>query len=163
MCRSFSALTLRARFLQVGAAQPKPKPDQPSWLQHLLSNFVQLRWSAAQAEQKRTLHCMPLVLTASTCASASSLTGTSSGKIKVKDVLLRPLSDSEMHAVVWDVMTRMNAPTPPAELPANVVLLLRLLGGNPRWLAWSVCALAGRVDLESDKFPAGTLFPPSSV
>ena len=168
MCRSTSALNLRAYFLQVGAAQPEPKPDQSSWLQHALSNFVHLRLLAAHAEQAGTLHCMPVVLTASTRASASSLTGTSSGRSKVKDVLLRPLSDNQMHAVVRNVMTRMNAPTPPADFPANVVLLLRLLGGNPRWLAWSLCALAGRVDVASEEFPAGTLFlpppppPPSS-
>ena len=102
---------------------------------------------------------MPVVLTASTRASASSLTGTSSSKSRVKDVLLRPLSDMQMHAVVRNVMTRMNAPTPPDDFPANVTLLLRLLGGNPRWLAWSLCALAGRVDVAAEAFPAGTLFP----
>ncbi|KAK9805596.1 hypothetical protein WJX72_006866 [[Myrmecia] bisecta] len=28
---------------EVGAAQPEPKPDQPSWVQHALANFVHLR------------------------------------------------------------------------------------------------------------------------
>ncbi len=107
MCRSSLPLKLRAHFPQVGAAQPEPKPDQPSWLQHVLTNFVHLRWLAAQAEQKGTLYCMPVVLTASTCASASSLSGPSSGRSKVKDVLLRPLSDIQMHAVLRNVMTCM--------------------------------------------------------
>ena len=161
MCRFSSALNLLAYLSQVDVAQPEPMPGQPSWLQHALSNFVQLRLLAAQEEQKGTLHCMPVVLTASRRASASTLTGTlSSGRSKVKDIRIRPLSDIQMHAAVRNVVTRMHAPNPPADFPANVVLLLRLLGGNPRWLAWSLCALAGRVDVTNEDFPAGTLSSP---
>lgn len=159
MCRFSSALNLLAYLSQVDVAQPEPMPGQPSWLQHALSNFVHLRWLAAQGEQKGTMHCMPIVLTASTRASASTLSEPQSSRSKVKDVLLRPLSDIQMHAVVRNVVARMHAPDPPVDFPANVVLLLRLLGGNPRWLAWSLCALAGRDDVASEDFPAGTLFP----
>ncbi|KAK9817896.1 hypothetical protein WJX72_003924 [[Myrmecia] bisecta] len=40
---------------EVGAAQPEPKPDQPSWLQHALANFVHLRQRGVPCRRSKDL------------------------------------------------------------------------------------------------------------
>lgn len=91
---------IKCNVLQVGAATPAPTSEKPSWLQKALSNFVMLRKTAAWLEGKNELLCMPVVVTASPRASASSLAGTASAKSCVKDIYLRPVTDTQMHTVV---------------------------------------------------------------
>ena len=76
-----AALTVnKCNLLQVGAAAPAPALRKASWLQWALSNFVALRKSAAELQGKDELQCMPVVITASTHASASSLSNTANAR-----------------------------------------------------------------------------------
>ena len=142
--------------MQAGAAKPAPTLQKSSWLQSLLSHFVMLRKRAAQLEKDGKLLCMPVAITASTRSSASSLQGTASGHSKVKDVHVRPLTDSQMQAVVLDLMKRTTgAPATITSFPQKLMLLLQLTGGNPRMLSYTLCLLAGSSVLHNEEFPTG--------
>ncbi len=104
--------------LQAGAAVPAPTLQKPSWLQAALSHFVMLRKTAAELEGNGELLCMPVVITASTRSSASSLQGTASGHSLVKDVHVRPLTETQMQAVIFDLAKRVkDVPVVPSSLP----------------------------------------------
>ncbi len=77
---------------------PDAATTKATWLQHLLSNFVGLREEAVNAEAQ--LHCMPVVITASTRASASTMQHTASGNSKTKDLQLWPLTEQESTSIV---------------------------------------------------------------
>jgi len=140
--------------LQAGAAVPAPILQEPSWLQSALSHFVMLRKRAAALEEKGELLCMPVVITASTRSSASSLQGAGCRHSRVKDVHVRPLTETQMQAVICDLAKRINnAPVVPRSLPP--LLLLQLIGGNPRMLSQTLCLLAGSSLLQNEGFPAG--------
>ena len=117
-------------------------PQAPTWFQKLLHEFVNLREAAAQEEAAGRLAAMPVVVTASTRASASSLAGTQSGKSKVKDLQLARLSDEDMQRIVEDFAKRMLSDE--VRCPEHVASLIEWLGGNPRLLAQLLCALSGR-------------------
>ena len=97
----------------MGAAVPAPTLQKPSWLQDALSHFVTLRNRAAELEGNGELLCMPVVITASTRSSASSLQGTASGHSLVKDVHCQPLTEMQMQAVIIDLATRNKVPVVP--------------------------------------------------
>ena len=142
---------------QVGAAIPAPTLDKPSWLQFALSHFVMLRKVAADLEGQNELLCMPVIITASTRASASSLRGTANGESRVKDVHLRPLTDMQMQAVVVSLAKRSkDCLAIPSPLPQKLLLLLQLVGGNPRMLCQTLCLLAGSTVVHNEEFPAGS-------
>ena len=144
------------KLLQVGAAIPTPTLQKPSWLQFALSHFVQLRKTAAELEGQNELFCMPVIITASTRASASSLHGTASGQSRVKDVHLRPLTDLQMEGVIVSLAKRSHPCVAiPSPLPPQLLLLLQLVGGNPRMLCQTFCLLAGSAVLHNEEFPAG--------
>ncbi len=133
-------------------------PLQPcsSWLQTALSHFVMLRKTAAELEGNGELLCMPVVITAITRSSASSLQGTASGHSLVKDVHVRPLTETQMQAVIFDLAKRLkNLPVVPSSLTPQLLLLLQLIGGNPRMLSQTLCLLAGSSVLHNEEFPAG--------
>ena len=141
--------------LQAGATVPPPVVGKPSWLQHTLSQFVQLRMTAAELEADGELLCMPVVITASTRSLGSSLQGTASGESRVKDVHLRPLTDGQMQAVVSDLTKRIqDAPEVSSSIPDKLKLLLQLTGGNPRMVSRTLCLLAGSSHTHSEEFPA---------
>lgn len=142
--------------LQVGAAAPAPTLQKASWLQHALSTFVALRKSAAALQGKDELLCMPVVITASTHASASSLSNTANARSRVKDIHLRPLTDMQMQALVVSLAKSSKHDLAiPSPLPPQLVLLLQLLGGNPRMLCQALCLLAGSDVVLNEQFPAG--------
>ena len=115
-----------------------------------------LRQKAAELEGNGELLCMPVVITASTRSTASSLQGTASGHSLVKDVHVRPLSEMQMQAVVFDLAKRIkDVPVIPSSLPSQLLLLLQLIGGNPRMLSQTLCLLAGSSVLHNEEFPAG--------
>jgi len=142
--------------LQAGAAKPAPALQTPSWLQVALSHFVMLRKAAADLEAKGELLCMPVVITASTRSSASSLQNTASGHSYSKDVHVRSLTETQMQAVICDLAKRItSAPAVPSSLPPQLLLLLQLIGGNPRMLSQTLCLLAGSSMVRNEEFPAG--------
>ncbi|KAL3159353.1 hypothetical protein ABBQ32_011304 [Trebouxia sp. C0010 RCD-2024] len=115
-----------------------------------------LRQRAADLEGQNELLCMPVVITASTRASASSLRNTASGQSRVKDVHLRPLTDMQMQAVIQSLAKRsQHCPEVPSSLPPQLLLLLQLVGGNPRMLCQTLCLLAGSTVVHNEEFPAG--------
>lgn len=115
-----------------------------------------LRQRAADLEGQNELLCMPVVITASTRASASSLRNTASGQSRVKDVHLRPLTDVQMQAVIVGLAKRsQHCPEIPSSLPPQLLLLLQLVGGNPRMLCQTLCLLAGSTVVHNEEFPAG--------
>lgn len=141
---------------QVGAAAPVSTPTQPSWISRALSYFVMLRKEAAELEGRGELMCMPVAITASTRASASSLHNTASGNSKVKDIHLRPLTKRQMHALVLSLVRRSSlASALPATLPDELMLLLQLTGGNPRMLSHTLCLTSGSTRAEDDVFLLG--------
>lgn len=76
--------------LQANAAQP---PDKVTWLQHQLSVGVSLRRQAMTEETSEgQLCCLPVFVTASTRASATSLTLTASGRSPVAELYVPRLS-----------------------------------------------------------------------
>ena len=139
----------------MGAAIPAATLQKPSWLQFALAHFVMLRQRAADLEGQNELLCMPVVITASTRASASSLRNTARHS-RVKDVHLRPLTDMQMQAVIQSLAKRsQHCPEVPSPLPSQLLLLLRLVGGNPRMLCQTLCLLAGSTVVHNEEFPAG--------
>ena len=115
-----------------------------------------LRKRAAELEGNGELLCMPVVITASTRSTASSLQGTASGQSFVKDVPVRPLSETQMQAVIFDLAKRaQDSPATPGSLPPKLLHLLQLTGGNPRMLSQALCLLAGSSALRDEEFPAG--------
>jgi len=149
-------LLAECNLLQAGAAVPAPTLQKPSWLQAALSHFVMLRKRAAELEGNGELLCMPVVITASTRSSASSLQGTASGHSLVKDVHVQPLTEMQMQAVIFDLAKRIkDVPVVPSSLPPQLLLLLQLIGGNPRMLSQALCLLAGSSVLHNEEFPAG--------
>lgn len=104
-------LLAECNLLQAGAAVPAPTPQKPSWLQAALSHFVMLRKRAVELEGNGELLCMPVVITASTRSSASSLQGTASGHSLVKDVHVQPLTEMQMQAVIFDLAKRNQRPS----------------------------------------------------
>ena len=115
-----------------------------------------LRKTAAELEGKGELLCMPVVITASTRSSASNLQGTASGYSRVKDIHVQPLTEMQMQAVIFDLAKRIQHDTVvPSSLPPQLLLLLQLIGGNPRMLSQALCLLAGSSVLHNEEFPAG--------
>ena len=118
-------------------------PRAPTWFQKLLHEFVNLREAAAEEEAAGRLAAMPVVVTASTRASASSLAGTQSGKSKVKDLQLARLGNKDMQRIVEKFAERVLG-IDRVTCPEHVASLIEWLGGNPRLLAQLLCALSGR-------------------
>ncbi len=159
--RALSRLDTAARMCwQANAVQPvrldpKGAVSEATWLQQQLSNFVRLRTEAVKAQAQ--LQCMPVIITASTRASASTLQNTASGNSKVKDLQLWPLTEQESASVVLDLVQRFGKQDAcSAGLPEKVLVLLRLLGGNPRLLVWALVALCGKASLRGEMYTAGT-------
>ena len=99
---------------------------------------------------------MPVVITASTRSSASSLQGTANGHSLVKDVHVQPLTEMQMQGVIFDLAKRTkDVPVVPKSLPTELLLLLQLIGGYPRMLSQALCLLAGSAVLHNKEFPAG--------
>lgn len=141
--------------MQVGAASPGATLQEPSWLQTVLASFAWLRKEAASHEGQHELLFMPLVITASSRASASSLQVTARHS-RTKDIHLRPLTDLQMQAVIVGLAKRSrHSPEIPPTLPPQLVLLLQLIGGNPRLLSQTLCLLAGSRAVHNEEFLAG--------
>ena len=141
--------------LQAGAVRPRPTLQNPSWLQCALGCFVELRKDAAWLEGQNELLCMPVAITASTHASASSLRVTARHSWTV-DIHLRPLTDVQMQAVIVGLAKRStHCPEIPSPLPPKSLLLLQLVGGNPQLLCQTMCLLAGSWVVHNQQFPAG--------
>ena len=104
-----------------------------------------------------TLKCMPILLSASTVAAASSFEGTSSGLSKVKDLQVPLLPQERAWAMVRDLLDRV--PDRPCELPMDcpdkVADVLDWAGGMPRKIAWSLSAMSGSVPVDEEKLPTG--------
>ncbi|KAL3156272.1 hypothetical protein ABBQ32_012545 [Trebouxia sp. C0010 RCD-2024] len=59
-------------------------------------------------------------------------------------------------AVIVDLANRFkDGPVVPSSLPPQLLLLLQLIGGNPRMLSQALCLLAGSSVLHNEEFPAG--------
>lgn len=159
MCTTYMLQVLNSHYcnlLQVGAADPAPTLQKPSWLQDALSQFVKLRKRAAELEGQGELLCMPVAITASTRASASSLRNTTSGTSKVKDIHLRPLTDVQMKDLILSLAKRSRHQIKiPASLPPHLVLLLQLTGGNPRMLCQTLCLMTNSPATHNEEFLAG--------
>ena len=128
---------------------PRAAPGETTWLQHALSNFGKLQMEAGSVHAR--LQCMPVVIATSTKASAVVPARDGS---RVRDLQLRPLTEQEdITGIVQDLLERMGKLSgPSAGLPEQVLMLLRLLGGNPRLLAWALTALSGRNQLAAEEF-----------
>lgn len=141
--------------MQVGATSSGATLQQSSWLQTVLASFAWLRKEAASVEEQHELLCMPVVITASSRASASSLQITARHSL-TKYIHLCPLTSLQMQAVITGLAkcSRL-CPEIPLPLPPQLVLLLPLIGGNPRLLSQTLCLLAGSGAVHNEKFPAG--------
>jgi len=129
-------------------------PYGPTWLQRALDYFARLRFKAAGA--KAQLQCLPVVITASSRASACTLRNTASHRGQAMDLQLWPLSEDDSVRIVQDLLQRMGrASHLPARLPDKVLAVLRLLGGNPQLLAWALVALSGQDELLDEAYDAG--------
>jgi len=130
-------------------------PHEATWLQHALEHTARLRSMAVEVQAE--LHCMPVIITATTRASVCTLKNTASDRSLVRDLQIWPLTEENIICIVQDLLQRMGkASWPSAELPDKVLLLLRLLGGNPRLLAWALVALSGQDTLSDEAYCAGT-------
>lgn len=117
---------------------------------------MSLRHEAAKLEAQGTLLCLPVGITASTCASASSLNQTANGTSLVKDMHLSPLTGDQMQTLVISLAKRSSSTIPtPLQLPDKLVLLLHLTGGNPDMVAQAVCLSAGCAEAPYLTLPAG--------
>ena len=136
--------------------------SEPTWLQYALDHFARLRSKAAHTQAQ--LQCMPVIIAASTRASACSLKNTASRKSQIKDLQLWQVTEEDSTRIIQDLLQRMGRGSrPSAGLPANVLVLLRLLGGSPRLLADALVALSGQGELSDEEYIAGTcqaLSPP---
>eukprot|EP00898_Chlorokybus_atmophyticus_P002411 jgi/Chlat1/3170/Chrsp22S00248 len=127
---------------EANAVPSDSSSSKATWLQNMISEFVSLR--AAVRQEADGLCCMPVIVTASTCASASSLAATASRKSSVRDLRLPALTLQQMTDIVKDIVQRL----PGMAVPTSNGLLaisniLEWLGGNPRLLSYALCALSG--------------------
>ncbi|KAL3155950.1 hypothetical protein ABBQ32_012943 [Trebouxia sp. C0010 RCD-2024] len=61
-----------------------------------------------------------------------------------------------MQAVIMGLAKRsQHCPEIPSSLPPQLLLLLQLVGGNPRMLCQTLCLLAGSTVVHNEEFPAG--------
>lgn len=61
-----------------------------------------------------------------------------------------------MQAVMVGLAKRsQHCPEIPSSLPPQLLLLLQLVGGNPRMLCQTLCLLAGSTVVHNEQFPAG--------
>jgi hypothetical protein len=124
-------------------------------MEHALDNFARLRLEAARAGGQ--LQCLPIIIAASTRASACTLRRTASRRSRVKDLQLWPLTEADTSCIIQDLLQRMGrASWTSAELPDKVLVLLRLLGGNPQLLALALVALSGQHELSDEAYIVGT-------
>lgn len=142
--------------MQASEARPHAADGSPSWLQRMLSNFVDLRHDAAEEEREGRLLCMPVVLTASTQSSSSLLDTTAGRGPQIRDLHLQPLSDANAEDIVLHFLRRVSMVSKlPDTLPATVRQLLQLCGGNPRLIAWTLSSLSGCKDLQKEDYLIG--------
>ena len=72
------------------------------------------------------------------------------------DLQLWPLNEDDSMHIALDLLQRMGkASRPSARLPDTVLVLIRLLGGNPQLLAWALVALSGQDMLLDEAYIAG--------
>lgn len=100
------------------------------------------------ASNQLDLRLMPVAITASTIASATSLACTSTWRSKVADLHLVPLTTEQLWAVVQDLGARLGRePLGQGQwittCPQHVTQVLRFVGGNPRHLAWAISGMSG--------------------
>ena len=126
-------------FVQINASRMSD-----SLIQDLISECVSLREKMQQAAQASDVDIMPVIITASTRASSTAAHQSKSGKSRVADIQLRPLSTAEMAQIALDIQSRcgLNAS---GELPNSLMSILRWLGGVPHLLAWAMCGLSGHM------------------
>jgi hypothetical protein len=121
----------------------------------MFSWFVPLRQRAAQMHRDGSLMCMPVLLSASTVAAASSFEGTS--RSKVKDLHLPLLPKERAWSMVREFLGRV--PNRPGELPMDcpdkIAQIFDWAGGNPRRIAWGLSAMSGSVPVNEERLLTG--------
>lgn len=121
----------------------------------MFSWFVPLRQQAAQMHRDGSLMCMPVLLSASTVAAASSFEGTS--RSKVKDLHLPLLPKERAWSMVREFLGRV--PNRPGELPMDcpdkVAQIFDWAGGTPRRIAWGLSAMSGSVPVNEERLLTG--------
>lgn len=120
-------------------AVPRPSDGSVSWVQQALSAFVAMRCAAG----KQQLRMMPVLIVASTLASATSLADTASARTAVAEVQLMPSSYQDTKAIFLDVCRRVGQPVSSDDLSAHVKLVLKMVAGCPRHLAWAMALISG--------------------
>lgn len=119
--------------------------------------FVRLRERAAQMAKDGSLMCMPVLMSASTVAAASSFESTSSGLSKVKDLQVPLLPTHRAWLMVREVLTRV--PHRPGDLPLDcpdkVATIFDWAGGMPRKIAWGLSAMSRAVPVDEERLLTG--------
>ena len=129
-------------------------PHAPTCLQHALEQVSRLRSEAANARGQ--LQCMSVIITGSSGASVCTFANTAAIGAGARDLQLWPLSEEDSTRTVRNLLQRMGrASQASAWLPDKVLVLIRLLGGNPQLLARALVALSGQDGLSEEMHIAG--------
>ncbi len=128
-----------------------------TWVQQLFSEFVDLRQEAAWQAANAGMQILPVLVLASTRAALASLEGSFSGKARIGDIALKPLSIRRMQDILKDLYNRIQAARKPPAFKGSKQLELALtwLSGNPRHLAWLLSSLSGRGVSDRQKVSIG--------